>query len=262
MHAAGVRPAAVAGLFYAADPARLLQDVESLLISPASFSHRPKALIAPHAGYVYSGAVAGKAFALLRGAGPDITRVVVIGPAHYVALRGISISTMGAFETPLGTVEVDRDALMQLTDLPFVRADDAAHAPEHALEVELPFLQMVLSQFRLVPLVVGEATPTQVAAALERLWGGSETLVVISSDLSYYYDYETACRLDAATAGIIERGEWPQLTSDNACGFLCVAGLLIAAANCGLNAQRVALCNSADTAGGRDRVVGYGAWAL
>jgi MEMO1 family protein len=246
MHAAGVRPAAVAGFFYAADPARLRQDVESLLISPASFSHRPKALIAPHAGYVYSGAVAGKGFALLRGAGPDITRVVVIGPAHYVALRGIAISTMGAFETPLGTVELDRDALMQLTDLPFVRADDAAHAPEHALEVEIPFLQMVLSQFRLMPLVVG----------------GSETLVVISSDLSHYYDYETACRLDAATAGTIERGEWPQLTSDNACGFLAVAGLLIAAANCGLNAQRLALCNSADTAGGRDRVVGYGAWAF
>ena len=200
MHAAGVRPAAVAGFFYAADPARLRQDVESLLISPASFSHRPKALIAPHAGYVYSGAVAGKAFALLRGAGPDITRVVVIGPAHYVALRGISISTMGAFETPLGTVELDRDALMQLTDLPFVRADDAAHAPEHALEVELPFLQMVLSQFRLVPLVVGEATPTQVAAALERLWGGSETLVVISSDLSYYYDYSMPQPLASSSA--------------------------------------------------------------
>ena len=262
MHAAGVRPVAVADLFYAADPARLRQDVESLLISPACFSHRPKALIAPHAGYVYSGATAGKAFALLRGAGGDITRVVVIGPAHYVALRGIAIPTVGAFETPLGPVEVDRAALMQLNDLPFVRDNDAAHAPEHALEVELPFLQMALGQFRLVPLVVGEATPTQAAAALQRLWGGSETLVVISSDLSHYYDYETARRLDAATAGIIERGEWPQLTSDNACGFLAVAGLLTAAANCGLNARRLALCNSGDTAGGRDRVVGYGAWAF
>jgi AmmeMemoRadiSam system protein B len=262
MHAAGVRPAAVAGLFYAADPARLRQDVDSLLASPAFFSHRPKALIAPHAGYVYSGAAAGKAFALLRGAGGDITRVVVIGPAHYVALRGIAIPTVSAFETPLGEVEVDRDALMQLSDLPFVRDNDAAHAPEHALEVELPFLQMALGQFRLVPLVVGEATPSQAAAALQRLWGGSETLVVISSDLSHYYDYETARRLDAATAGIIERGEWPQLTSDNACGFLAVAGLLTAAANWGLNARRLALCNSGDTASGRDRVVGYGAWAF
>jgi AmmeMemoRadiSam system protein B len=186
-------------LFYAADPARLRQDVDSLLASPAFFSHRPKALITPHAGYVYSGATAGKAFALLRGAGGDITRVVVIGPAHYVALRGIAIPTVGAFETPLGPVEVDRDALMQLNDLPFVRDNDAAHAPEHALEVELPFLQMALGQFRLVPLVVGEATPTQAAAALQRLWGGSETLVVISSDLSHYHDYETARRLDAAT---------------------------------------------------------------
>jgi AmmeMemoRadiSam system protein B len=143
-----------------------------------------------------------------------------------------------------------------------VRDNDAAHAPEHALEVELPFLQMALGQFRLVPLVVGEATPTQAAAALQRLWGGSETLVVISSDLSHDNDYETARRLDAATAGIIERGEWPQLTSDNACGFLAVAGLLTAAANRGLNARRLALCHSGDTAGGRDRVVGYGAWAF
>jgi len=262
MHAMRVRPAAVAGLFYPGNSQRLRREVESLLAGPVHISHRPKALIAPHAGYVYSGGVAGKAFALLRGAGADITRIVTIGPAHYVALRGIAVPTADAFETPLGTIALDRDALMELTDLPFVRADDAPHVPEHALEVELPFLQMVLGQFRLIPLVVGEATPTEVAQALERVWGGAETLVVISSDLSHYHGYETACRLDAATAALIERGEWQQLRADNACGFLAIAGFLAEAAERGLNACRLALCNSGDTAGDRARVVGYGAWAF
>ncbi len=262
MQAAKVRPAAVAGLFYPGNPHRLGQDVDRLLASPAPACHRPKALIAPHAGYVYSGGVAGKAFALLRGAAPDIRRVVVIGPAHYVRLHGIAVPTVDAFETPLGIIALDRDGLMELGNLPFVRANDAPHAPEHALEVELPFLQMAVGEFRLLPLVVGEATPTEVAQALARVWGGAETLVVISSDLSHYYDYETARRLDAATAALIERGEWRQLGSDNACGFLPVAGLLIEAENCGLRAHRLALCNSGDTAGDRTRVVGYGAWAF
>ncbi|HEY7247766.1 MAG TPA: AmmeMemoRadiSam system protein B [Xanthobacteraceae bacterium] len=257
-----VRPAAVAGMFYPADRQRLRRDVDRLLVGPAVPSHRPKALVAPHAGYVYSGGVAGKAFALLRGAARDISRVVTIGPAHYVALRGIAVPTVDAFETPLGTIALDRHALAELADLPFVRADDAPHAPEHALEVELPFLQMALGEFCLVPLVVGEAAPAEVALVLERVWGGAETLVVISSDLSHYYDYETACRLDAATADLIERAEWRQLASDNACGFLPLAGLLIVAATSGLHARRLALCNSGDTAGERTRVVGYGAWAF
>jgi MEMO1 family protein len=262
MQSAKVRPPAVAGLFYSADPGRLRRELEGLLAGSAACSDRPKALIAPHAGYVYSGAVAGKAFALLRDAARDITRAVVIGPAHYVALRGIAIPTADAFETPLGAVPVDRGALTELADLPFVRADDAPHAPEHALEVELPFLQTLLGDFQLVPLVVGDARPIEVAAVLERVWGGAETLVVISSDLSHYHAYDTARRLDGETAALIERGAWQELGSDNACGFLPVAGLLIEAGKRGLAARRIALRNSGDTAGDHARVVGYGAWAF
>jgi AmmeMemoRadiSam system protein B len=263
MQSARVRPPAVAGLFYPGNPLRLRAQLESLLTdAPATCAHQLKAVIAPHAGYVYSGKVAASAFAALRERAKDITRVVVIGPAHYVALRGIAVPTVDAFETPLGPLSVDQNALAAIADLPFVLANDAAHAPEHSLEVELPFLQMALGRFQVVPLLVGDADPKEVAQALRRLWGGTETLIVISSDLSHYHDYETARRLDAATAGAIERGDWAQLGSNNACGFLPIAGLLVETARCGLKPQRLALCNSGDTAGGRDRVVGYGAWAF
>jgi MEMO1 family protein len=255
-----IRPAAVAGSFYAGHPQRLRATVADLLAAaPASAGASPKALIAPHAGYVYSGGVAATAFATLRGSAA-ITRVVLIGPAHYIAVRGIAVPTADTFETPLGPVPIDRDALSAIADLPFVVEADAAHAPEHALEVELPFLQTLLGSFALVPLLVGDADPQQVAQLLGRLWGGPDTLIVVSSDLSHYHDYDTARRLDAATAAAIERGEWGSLGPDWACGFLAVAGLLVEADRRGLAARRLALCNSGDTAGPRDRVVGYGAW--
>ena len=263
MQSAKVRPAAVAGSFYSEDPHRLQAEVESLLAdNPAAGVLRHKALIAPHAGYPYSGAVAAAAFAGLRACAREISRVVVIGPAHYVALRGIAVPTFDSFATPLGAVPVDKDALAAIAELPFVRVNDVAHAPEHALEVELPFLQMTLGAFAMVPLLVGDAKPEEVAQTLARLWGGAETLIVISSDLSHYHDYETAKRLDAATASMIERGNWTQLCSRHACGFLPIAGALIETARHGLSAHRFALCNSGDTAGGRARVVGYGAWGF
>jgi AmmeMemoRadiSam system protein B len=251
----------VAGLFYAQDPDRLRAEVSELLRDAAvSAAGAPKALIVPHAGYVYSGRVAGSGFATLRADAKTITRIVVIGPAHYVHVRGIAAPTVDAFATPLGRVAVDRDALTAPGDLPSVVQTDAPHAPEHALEVELPFLQVILPHFMVVPLVVGEAEPKEVAEVLRRLWAGPETLIVVSSDLSHYHDYETARRIDGATAMAIERGDWKNIGSDRACGFLPVAGLLIEAERRGLRAQRLSLCNSGDTAGSRDRVVGYGAW--
>jgi MEMO1 family protein len=259
----GVRPPAVAGQFYTGNAPRLRAEVAGLLAAaPAPASDGAKALIAPHAGYIYSGRIAAAAFAALRDIATRITRVVLIGPAHYVAIRGIAVPTADAFATPLGQVPVDHGALATIAGLPFVTAADAAHAPEHALEVELPFLQLLLGPFAVVPLLAGDAEPRQVADILRRLWGGPETLIVISSDLSHYHGYDSARRRDAATAALIERGDWAQLGSDNACGFLPIAGLLIEAARRDLKAQRLALCNSGDTSGSRDRVVGYGAWAF
>lgn len=258
-----IRPPAVAGRFYAGDPQRLRGDIESLMAkAPESAATAPKAVIAPHAGYAYSGAVAAAAFAPLRDKARDIARVVLIGPAHYVGFRGVAAPIAEAFATPLGQVPVDGGALAMLDDLPFVTRSDVPHAPEHALEVELPFLQTLLPSFTLAPLLVGEARPLDVAEVLGRLWGGPETLVVVSSDLSHFHDHETARRLDAATAEAIERGDWAALNPDRACGALAVAGLLIEAERHGMAARRLALCNSGDTAGPRDRVVGYGAWAF
>ena len=258
-----VRPPAVAGRFYAGDARRLQATVSELLAEvPASAKTSPKAVIAPHAGYVYSGGVAATTFATLRESAASITRVVLIGPAHYVAVRGIAAPTVDAFETPLGCVPVDRDAVSAIADLPFVVQADAPHAPEHALEVELPFLQALLASFAVVPLLVGRAPAQDVAEVLRRLWGGPETLIVVSSDLSHYHDYDTARRLDAATAAAIERGDWESLSPDQACGSLAVAGLLVEANRRGLAAQRLALCNSGDTAGSRAQVVGYGAWMV
>ncbi|HEX2136093.1 MAG TPA: AmmeMemoRadiSam system protein B [Microvirga sp.] len=257
------RPPAVAGQFYDADPHRLAGEVERLLSAArAGAGERPKAVIAPHAGYVYSGAAAATAFATLKGSAAGVARVVLIGPAHYVPFRGIAAPTAEAFETPLGTVRLDREALQSATSVPAVTFADAPHAPEHALEVELPFLQVLLPRFTAVPLLVGDAAPEEVAAVLSRLWGGPETLLVISSDLSHFLDYEAARRRDAATADKIERGEWAGIGPADACGHLPIAGFLIEAMRRGLAARRLALCNSGDTAGPRHRVVGYGAWAF
>jgi AmmeMemoRadiSam system protein B len=251
----------VAGHFYARDPKRLRDEIQQFLGAAAPFTGtRPKAVIAPHAGYIYSGKPAGAAFAAVKNS--EFRRVVLVGPAHYVPFRGIALPEADAFETPLGRLSVDQEALAALNDLPCVRADDTPHAPEHALEVELPFLQTLRGDFLLVPLLVGDARPEEVGEVLARLWGDEETLIVISSDLSHYHDYATAKRLDAATATAIEKGEWRTLGSQNACGFLPIAGFLREATPHGLKAQRLALCNSGDTAGDRARVVGYGAWAF
>ena len=256
-----VRAPAVAGAFYPARPGELSTELEILLGSvPQYRGPTPKALIAPHAGYIYSGAAAAHAFATLRGRPLAAKRVVVIGPAHYVAFAGIAVPDAEAFETPLGPVPIDGEAMAMIRDVPAVRTADPPHAPEHALEVELPFLQAVLGRFSFVPLLVGSATPDEVAQVLAPLW--EEALIVVSSDLSHYLDYDAAKRRDARTAAAIEGHDWAALGPNDACGFLPVAGLLKHARRHGLQAQRLALCNSGDTAGPRDRVVGYGAWAF
>jgi MEMO1 family protein len=258
-----VRPPAVAGSFYPAEPGRLRAMVLDLLANAGAASEAaPKALIAPHAGYVYSGPVAGRAFAALGAGAAQIRRVVVIGPAHVVPFPGVALPIAKAFRTPLGDVPVDDDAIGAMRDLPQVTSTDVPHLPEHALEVELPFLQAVLGPFVLVPLVVGEAAPEEVSEVLDRLWGGPETLLVISSDLSHYEPYARAQAHDLATAAAIERQDGTCLGPREACGHLAIAGLLLEARRRAMRVQRLDLRNSGDTAGPKDQVVGYGAWAF
>ena len=258
------RPPAVAGAFYPGVARTLDADVRALLADAGSDAPPApvKALIVPHAGYVYSGPTAARAFALLAGRASEIRRVVLLGPAHRVAVRGLAAPRAEAFATPLGSVPVDREGIADLLELSQVGLSDEAHALEHSLEVQLPFLQRVLGDFVLLPLVVGEATDEEVSEVLDRVWGGPETLLLVSSDLSHYYDYETARRLDAKTCAAIERLDPAPLDWESACGRVPVRGLLTAARRHGLTVRTVDLCSSGDTAGDRDRVVGYGAWAF
>jgi AmmeMemoRadiSam system protein B len=263
-----VRPPAVAGSFYPADPATLRGAVDRLLAGVDVRSGAapnpppaPKALIVPHAGYVYSGPIAAAAYARLRGVATAIRRVILVGPAHRVLLRGLALPGARQFATPLGVVAVDAEAAAIARRLPHVVESPLAHAEEHSLEVQLPFLQRVLPDFTLLPLVVGDATGAMVAAVLDALWGGPETLLVISSDLSHYHPYGEAQALDRTTAGRILAFA-PDLDHEQACGATPVNGLLLAARRRGMQAELLDLRNSGDTAGDRGRVVGYAAFGF
>ena len=256
-----VRPAAVAGSFYPGTAAELDATVEKYLsLADAATGPAPKAMIAPHAGFIYSGPVAAMAYARLKPVAAGITRVVLLGPCHRVAVRGLALSGAGAFATPLGEVPVDGAAVKLILELPQVQVMDATHVEEHSLEVHLPFLQVVLGDFSVVPLVVGEATADDVAQVIETLWGGPETIIVVSSDLSHYLDYDSARRLDGDTCRAIENLDAEAIGRDQACGRIPVKGLLALAKRRGMKVTTLDLRNSGDTAGPRDRVVGYGAW--
>ena len=257
-----IRPAAVAGLFYPADPAQLHSDIQSMLSATEQTESMPKALIVPHAGYIFSGPVAASAFAQLKNISHRVKRVILLGPCHRVPLRGLATSSADYFETPLGSIKVDHDAIKQIASLPQIKEFDLTHQQEHSLEVQLPFLQEVLDDFSLVPLVVGDTNAEEVSEVLERLWGGDETLIVISSDLSHYHDYNTARAMDSETCLAIEEMNPAAIHYDQACGRNPVIGLLMAANKHGLHATTLDLRNSGDTAGDKSSVVGYGAWAF
>ncbi len=256
-----IREPAVAGMFYPNDPAELGATVDQMLATSNATPSVAKALIAPHAGHVYSGPVAAAAYAPLAERADDVKRVVLLGPSHRVGFRGIAASTANTWRTPLGDIPVDTAAIAGILDLPEVGFLDQAHAQEHSLEVHLPFLQRALNEFTLVPLVVGDASPQTVASVLERLWGGPETLVVISSDLSHFHEYEEARRLDTRTAErIVALDE--TLNGEDACGCRPINGLIHFAKQRGLEIRQLAMKNSGDTQGDRQRVVGYGAFMI
>jgi AmmeMemoRadiSam system protein B/AmmeMemoRadiSam system protein A len=261
---AATRPPAVAGMFYPGDADALRDDLATCLTAspvPGAAPGPLKALIVPHAGYVYSGGTAGRAYARLAPLATSIRRVVLLGPCHRVSVRGLAVPTASAFATPLGGIPLDRAALDSLADLPQVVTSDPAHAQEHSLEVQLPFLQTVLGSFELVPLAVGNATASEVAEVLDRLWGGPETLIVISSDLSHFHSYREAQRIDGEAAQHILALQ-PLTDFEQACGALPINGLLAVARRRGLRIERIAQCNSGDTAGDKSRVVGYASFAL
>lgn len=256
------RKPAVAGRFYPADPRQLHDAVDAYLRAADHGDKVPKAMIVPHAGYIYSGPVAATAYARLAPAAQRIRRVVLIGPSHQVAFRGLAVSRAHAYSTPLGDVPVDQDAIAELLQFPFIEYLEQAHTLEHSLEVHLPFLQTVLDAFKLIPIVAGDAEPAQVASVLERLWGGDETLLVISSDLSHYHDYATARQRDHETSRLIEALRFDEIVGDAACGKIGVNGLLKLLRDKGLSIKTIDLRNSGDTAGDKARVVGYGAYVV
>jgi MEMO1 family protein len=252
----------MADRFYPADPQKLRKIVEyHLRHAVVLLDQAPKGIIAPHAAYLYSGPIAGSAYAALAHKN-EIRRVIVIGPSHYTAIPGLGLSGVSAWKTPLGSVPLDAQAKEKLLTLPQVQLFEAAHAREHCLEVQLPFLQQSLKDFQIVPLLVGHVEDTEVTEVIEALWGGPETLFVISSDLSHYLDYDSACRIDEKTAEAIEQLRPSDISGDQACGHIGVRAFLWAARHHGLRAKTLDVRNSGDSSGRRDQVVGYGAFAF
>lgn len=258
MATASIRPAAVAGYFYPDDPQVLNAQIGEMLSSaiPLESVAAPKALIVPHAGYVYSGPIAASAYATAAGLRKVVRRVVLLGPAHRAPVAAFALPAAQMFSTPLGRIPVSHSDWLALQSRPDVVVDDRPHALEHCLEVQLPFLQTILDAFELVPLLVGGASDAQVAEVLDALWGGPETLIVISSDLSHYHSYAQACCTDRSSVEQIMKLR-PGLDHEQACGATPINGLLRVAPRHGLEPHLLDLRNSGDTAGDRARVVGY-----
>lgn len=256
-----IRAAAVAGQFYPGKADELQSSVDDMLAAAKTSESCPKAIIAPHAGYIYSGPIAATLYARVSNAADKISRVVLLGPSHKVGFKGIAACSSDFYRTPLGDVAIDKESIQQVVALPNTAILDEAHTQEHSLEVQLPFLQRALADFSLVPLVVGQAEAADVARVLETLWGGAETLIVISSDLSHHEPYDSARSKDRATCKQIESLQ-TDISGDQACGCQPINGLLYLAKQKGLTVATIDYRNSGDTAGSKNSVVGYGAYVI
>jgi len=258
-----IREAAVAGLFYPANKNDLKNDIRRYL-DQAQLSQKiiPKAIVVPHAGFIYSGSVAASAYKYLVPLKHQINRVVLLGPSHRVAFHGLAVPASDTFNTPLGNIRIDQQGIKQLSELPQVIVSDLAHRDEHSLEVQLPFLQEILDDFTLIPIVVGDADCHEVADVIKQLWGDQHTLIVISTDLSHFHEYNKAKQLDRDTSDAIENLEPELIGFDDACGRNGLKGMLAVAREKKLSVDSLDLRNSGDTAGDKSRVVGYGAYAF
>lgn len=259
------RRPAVTGSFYPDDELSIHAMLDEQLAEARAEipnAPRPKALIVPHAGWIYSGPIAARAYVLLEPLREVIDRVVLLGPSHFVPFEGVALPSSDAFATPLGEIMIDRTAMERIEDLDLVTIWDRPHTKEHSLEVQLPFLQRILGSFELIPIAVGDATAAQVGEVIDRLWGDDRTLILISSDLSHYENYERAREIDEATAAAIDSLSRTHISPEEACGCRPINGMIHAATARRLSCTRLDLRNSGDTAGPKDRVVGYGAWSL
>jgi len=258
-----IRPAAVAGMFYSDDPDQLGSDISYYLQHAEALPEpAPKAIIVPHAGYIYSGPIAASAYKQLEAIRHKIKQVVLLGPSHRVALNGIATPDADYFSTPLGNIKINRPLCEKFENYDFVQRSIAAHSQEHSLEVQLPFLQKVLNEFELTPLVVGSCNANDIAQLLDTVWNNDDTIIVISSDLSHYHDYLTATKLDQHTSAAIENLQPENISYDDACGRSPLNGLLTLAKQKHSSIQTIDLRNSGDTAGDKQRVVGYGAYVV
>lgn len=257
-----IRQSSVAGLFYPADPEELKQIVQDYLSRANHQLPPPKALIVPHAGFVYSGSIAAAAYASLKPIKQKIKRVILLGPCHRYPLFGLAVTAADFYATPLGKIPIDQASIKDILQLPYVQVSEPAfNTQENSLETQLPFLQMTLDEFSIVPILIGQARETVVASVIDRLWHEEDTLIVISSDLSHYLDYETACRLDKKTANAILHLDPQAIQDDQACGSIGIKALLLIALKKGLTPRLVKLQNSGDIVGSyHEGVVGYGAF--
>lgn len=258
-----IRPPAVAGMFYPADAHVLKNDIHEYLAQAKNTNEQGlKAIVVPHAGYMYSGPIAASAYKQLIPLKNKINRVVLLGPSHRVAFTGLAVPESDTFNTPLGNIPIDQEGIQQIADLSQVIVSDQAHRDEHSLEVQLPFLQEILTEFTLIPIVVGDAEENEVAEVIKRLWGDEHTLIVISTDLSHYHEYYDAKKRDRDTSDAIENLKTNLIGFDDACGRNGLKGLLVVAQEKGLSVDVLDLRNSGDTSGDKSRVVGYGAYAV
>lgn len=259
-----IREPAVAGTFYPAEKDELKHMIEQFILEAPKANKVPKVIIAPHAGYIYSGELAGAVYARLIPDNNKISRVILMGPSHKVGFHGMALSTAEHFSTPLGSIDIDIESNTQLSRFPYVQYLDQAHELEHSIEVHLPFLQMVLKKFILLPIICGDSSADQVCTIIEQFWGQPETLIVISSDLSHFHNYETAQKKDKATSNFIEQLELEHLDSDSACGYIPISGLLALARKNDLKIKMIDLKNSADASriSDKNRVVGYGTYVI
>lgn len=253
---------AVAGLFYAANPQQLQQDVGHYLdVDYERNEKKPRILIVPHAGYEYSAQVAAKAYVELGKYSGGIKNVIVVGPAHFVNLKGAALPSHGYFSTPLGEIPVNQQLIDELKENPLFKINDQAFAKEHSVEVQLPFLQKMLKNFKVVPIVYGQVDPQQLAAALQKLAQAEDTVLVFSADLSHYYDAPVAEKIDRQTAKIIAEGN-ADITAEMSCGAEGINAAMILAKQLQMSSRLLDLTHSGKVRGDMSRVVGYGAWSF